>query len=103
MKLEEKKLYCAIVAHLFIIDGQLTDQEHAFIYALMGELGLSVPEQRDVLESVNVDSSVVDQVAGLAPEVRDQLLRELRMAASADGSMSEIEADVIELVRRHMA
>lgn len=98
MNLREKKLFCQVVAQLLIIDGQLTDGEHKFLYALMESHGLSQVQQEDVVSGVNLDSSVEARVEALPVGERNALVAELKAAAGADGEVTFDEQAIIDLV-----
>ena len=99
MDVRERKLFCQVVAQLLIIDSELTDGEHAFLYDLMARHGLTESEREEVIAGVDVDSSIEGRVAGLSEDDRVALATALRQAAAADGQVSDVEQDIIDLVR----
>jgi hypothetical protein len=98
MDLREKKIFCQVVAQLLIIDSELTDTEHKFLYDLMEAQGLGKADQEEVIAGVNLDTSVEARVAGLSAAHRDKLAEALRLAAEADGVVTAVEEDIIALV-----
>ena len=102
MTTEDKRLYCEIIAQLLIIDGAVTDDEHAFLDAVFRRLGLGVADRQAVYNGVNVDDSIEDKVRRLSPWVRAELTRELERAAGLDRDVSPGERDLIERVREAM-
>ncbi|MCA9634994.1 MAG: hypothetical protein KC420_03060 [Myxococcales bacterium] len=103
MDINEKKLYCEIVAQLLIIDGAITDDERAFLDQVFGRLGLDADERRDVIHHVNVDDDIEAKVQRLAPDVRAALSAELEAAAGADHEILGSERDIIARVRATLA
>src|SRR3954466_9504369 len=88
---------CLVVSKVLIADGMVTDEEHAFLAALMDRLGLSDADKKRVirLDGLDMAEAVVLQ---LPLEERRQLIEVLFDAASADGKLSPLELKTVQRV-----
>ncbi len=99
MDLNQKKLYCQLIAQLVLIDGAVTDAEHQFLNAAMNRLGLDAEDRRDVINNVNVDDDVEAKARALDPVVLRELTAELEQVAEVDGDVSPGERDIIARIK----
>lgn len=100
LDINQKKLYCQIMAQLMIIDGAVTDDERARLSEVMDRFGLSEAERQDVYNHVNVDDNIEEKVRRLDSDVIEELTRELEVVAGVDGDVSPGEVDIISRIRR---
>lgn len=100
--IEDKRLYCEIIAQLLLIDGSVTDGERAFLDGVFNRLGLGVADRVAVYNNVNVDDRIEEKVARLSADVRASLTRELEGAAGLDYDVSPGERDLIARVKEAM-
>ncbi|HSK01561.1 MAG TPA: TerB family tellurite resistance protein [Kofleriaceae bacterium] len=88
---------CLVVSKVLVADGMMTDEEHGFLAAMMGRLGLSPDEQRRVIELEGLDEA--DRiVAALSADERREIVALLVDAASADGKLSPHELAAVKRV-----
>jgi uncharacterized tellurite resistance protein B-like protein len=75
----------------------MTDEEHGFLAAMMGKLGLSPDEQRQVIELEGLDEA--DRIVGaLSADERREIVALLVDAAAADGKLSPHELAAVKRV-----
>jgi len=92
--MNEKVAKCLLVSKVLVADGMMTDDEHAFLDALMAAEGLDPDERRRVIELDGWDEA--EQLFRALPvERRRDLLGDLFDAASADGRLSTQELATI--------
>lgn len=96
---QDKILYCQIVAQIIIADAAVTDDERDFLERLMDRLALDADGKKAVFNGVDYGDPVEEKVAKIDPELRQYLVRELEVAAGADGNVDKREAALIESVR----
>jgi len=92
--MNEKVAKCLLVSKVLVADGMMTDDEHAFLDALMTAEGLDPQERRRVVDLEGWDEA--EQLFRALPvDRRRALLGELFDAASADGRLSTQELATI--------
>ncbi|MFA5718314.1 MAG: hypothetical protein GX146_04380 [Myxococcales bacterium] len=95
MQHEDRVKICSAVAQAILSDGQVTDDERAFIDNLMARWELTDAERKEVLRR-NLDDDVEALVAGIEGFAsRNALMVELVMAVAADGELSATERDLL--------
>lgn len=95
--MNEKVAKCLLVSKVLVADGMMTDDEHAFLDALMTAEGLDPEERRRVVDLEGWDEA--EQLFRALPEDRRRaLLGHLVDAASADGRLSTQELATIREV-----
>lgn len=88
---------CLVVSKVLVADGIMTDEERGFLAAMMGRLGLSPDEQRQVIELEGLDEA--DRIVGaLSADERREIVALLVDAASADGKLSPHELAAVKRV-----
>jgi uncharacterized tellurite resistance protein B-like protein len=81
---------CLLVSKVIVADGMVTDEERAFLDAIMGQLGLTDAERTSVIALEGMAEA--EQIARALPiEDKRALLDMLVDAASADGRLSPHE------------
>ena len=85
---------CLVVSKVLIADGMVTDDERAFLQALMDRLGLSPAERDRVIKLEGLDMAEA-VVLKLPLEERQAVVELLFDAASADGKLSPLEAKTV--------
>ena len=95
----DKSLVCQIVAQLLLIDGAVTDEEHAFLQRLMDKLEMDDAARSKVFNSVNIDDVIEDKAALISESARATLLESIEEAALADGDKGGSEQSLIDRVR----
>lgn len=88
---------CLVVSKVLVADGIMTDDERAFLRAMMERLGLTEDEQRSVVELEDLDEAE-PIVRALSVEERQQIVELLVDAASADGKLSPHEFSTVKRV-----
>ena len=88
---------CLVVSKVLVADGIMTDDERAFLGALMSRLGLTDDERRHVVELEGLDEAEAI-VRALAVDERRQIVELLVDAASADGRLSPHELSAVKRV-----
>lgn len=92
--MNEKVAKCLLVSRVLVADGMMTEDEHAFLEALMTAEGLDADERRRVVELDGWDEA--ERLFGALPvERRRALVEQLVDAASADGRLATQELAVI--------
>ncbi len=88
---------CLVVSKVLVADGIMTDDERAFLAALMDRLGLTDDERRRVVELEDLDEA--DRLVGaLSVDERREIVGLLVDAASADGRLSPHELAAVQRV-----
>ena len=88
---------CLVVSKVLVADGIMTDDERAFLAALMDRLGLTEDERRGVVELEGLDEA--DRIVGaLSADERREIVELLVDAASADGRLSPHELAAVQRV-----
>lgn len=103
MELEQKKLYCQVIAHLVLVDEEVSDEEHAFLEAQMDRFELDDGARDDVLDGLDVTKPIGELVAKLTPEAGADLVAMLKTAAEADGHFDDRERALIVEVEAALA
>jgi uncharacterized tellurite resistance protein B-like protein len=95
--MNEKVAKCLLISKVLVADGMMTDDEHAFLEALMTAEGLDADERRRVVELQGWDEA--ERLFRALPEERRRaLLAHLVDAASADGRLSTQELAAIRAI-----
>lgn len=95
--MNEKVAKCLLVSKVLVADGIMTDDEHAFLEALMTAEGLDAEERHRVVELEGWDEA--ERLFGALPlDQRRALLAQLFDAAAADGRLSAHELATIRQV-----
>ena len=92
--MNEKVAKCLLVSKVLVADGMMTDDERAFLAAMMAAEGLDADERRRVIELEGWDDAE-RLVRELPLEQRRALVEQLVDAASADGRLSANELATI--------
>lgn len=104
MQIESKVALCRLVGVLLLTDGHLTDQEHAFFYALMDRLGLDEDDRGMVTRGIRIDADVSSDVAIVKAAGDGDLLLEVMADASVvDGEVSAASDDLIARAKALLA
>jgi uncharacterized tellurite resistance protein B-like protein len=88
---------CLLVSKVLVADGMMSDDERAFLHAMMIKLGLSEAEQRQVIELEGWDEAE-PIVNALSDDDKRDIVGLLVDAASADGRMSPHELATVKRV-----
>ncbi|MBN2530817.1 MAG: TerB family tellurite resistance protein [Deltaproteobacteria bacterium] len=98
MEISEKIQICELVAQAILADGQITDDERAFISALMDKYELSDEQKQKVMQR-NIDDDPAKLVEGItAFESKNQLIVEVVMAVAADNKLTKTEQELLSTV-----
>lgn len=95
--------YCQLVAQILILDGVFTDDERAFLSALMEKLELTDEECREVFNNVNLTDSIEDRLEHLDKETLESLVKDLNEASSVDGEVAPVEQDILARIKAVIA
>ena len=95
--MNEKVAKCLLVSKVLVADGMMTEDEHAFLEALMTAEGLDADERRRVIDLEGWDEAE-KIVNGLDEEERREIIELLVDAASADGRLSPHELATVKRV-----
>lgn len=90
---------CLVVSKVLVADGMMSDEEKTFLSEMMTTLGLSDAEKRSVHDLEGIDQATA-LVRGLPVEERQSIVEQLVDAASADGTLSPLELDVVKRVTK---
>jgi len=88
---------CLVVSKVLVADGIMTDDERAFLGAMMERLGLTEDERRSVVEREGFEEAD-PLVRALPDEERREIVALLVDAASADGRLSPHELAAVKRV-----
>lgn len=88
---------CLVVSKVLVADGIVTDDERAFLGAMMERLALTADEQRRVVELEGLDEAE-PIVRALSADERREIVELLVDAASADGKLSPHELSAVKRV-----
>lgn len=88
---------CLLVSKVLVADGMMSDDERAFLTAMMTKLGLSDAERKQVIELEGWDEAE-PLVNGLSEDERREIVDMLVDAASADGRLSPHELAAVKRV-----
>jgi len=88
---------CLVVSKVLVADGIMTDDERAFLGAMMERLGLTEDERRSVVELEGFEEAD-PLVRALPDEERREIVALLVDAASADGRLSPHELAAVKRV-----
>lgn len=91
-----------LVAKVLVADGMMQEEEHVFLDAVMGRLGLTPEERVSVVELEGLDQAQ-ELVMALPPEERQQLVEMLVDAAAVDGKLSQHELGVVKQLTTALA
>jgi uncharacterized tellurite resistance protein B-like protein len=98
MDVANKLAVCKVVAQAILSDGEIPDEERAFLDKLMERYGLDPAQRREVLHR-NVGDDPAELVRGIDdPEAREALLRELARAVATDGVLAAAEEQLLARV-----
>jgi uncharacterized tellurite resistance protein B-like protein len=88
---------CLLVSKVLVADGMMTDDEHAFLAALMTRLGLGDEDRKRIIELEGWDEA--EPFLRALPVAQRQAIVELLVdAAAADGKLSAHEHATIKQV-----
>ena len=88
---------CLLVSKVIVADGMVTDDERAFLAAMMTKLGLTADERKSVIELEGWDDAE-PVLAALSLDDKLALIEVLVDAASSDGHLSPTEMAAIKKV-----
>jgi len=88
---------CLVVSKVLVADGIMTDDERAFLAAMMERLALTDDERRRVVELEGLDEAE-PIVRALSADERREIVALLVDAASADGRLSPHELAAVKRV-----
>jgi uncharacterized tellurite resistance protein B-like protein len=88
---------CLLVSKVIVADGMVTDDERAFLAAMMTKLGLDADERRGVIDLEGWDEAE-PVIAALPLDDKLALIEVLVDAASSDGHLSPTELATIKRV-----
>ncbi len=98
MEESEKIKICTAVAQAILADGQITDDEHRFIGALMDRYELSDDQRKEVMQR-NIGDDPATLVEGITSfESKNELIVELVMAVAADNELTKTEMLLLNTV-----
>ncbi|MGB1699008.1 MAG: TerB family tellurite resistance protein, partial [Nannocystaceae bacterium] len=95
MELEQRKLYCQVIAYLVLVDEEVSDEEHTFLEAQMDRHELDDAARDEVLEGLDMTVPIAQLASKLTPEAGADLLKVLRQAAEADDHFDDRERALI--------
>jgi uncharacterized tellurite resistance protein B-like protein len=88
---------CLLFSKVLVADGMMTENERAFLDRAMTRMGLDPEERRQVIDLEGWDLAEA-VVAGLPLDEKEALVGRLVDAASADGRLSPLEADMVKRI-----
>lgn len=95
--MNEKTARCLLLSKVLIADGIMTENERIFLDRSMTKMGLSPDERRQVIDLEGWNDAEAS-LASLSVPQKEELISELVDAASADGRLSPLEADMVKRI-----
>ena len=95
--MNEKTARCLLLSKVLIADGIMTENERIFLDRAMNKMGLS-PEERQGVINLEGWNDAEAALASLSKEAKEELVGELVDAASADGRLSPLEAEMVKRI-----
>jgi uncharacterized tellurite resistance protein B-like protein len=90
---------CLLVSQVLVADGIMTENERAFLDALMTKLGLTADERRKVIDLEGWDEAEPIANALSLDEKRD-IIAMMVDAASSDGKLSPLENQTVKRISK---
>ncbi|AKU98876.1 hypothetical protein AKJ09_05540 [Labilithrix luteola] len=88
---------CLLLTKVLVADGIMTENERGFLDGAMNRMGLSPDERRRVLNLDGWDDAE-QALVGLSNEEKQELVGQLVDAASSDGRLSPLEAQMVKRI-----
>lgn len=93
----ERVARCLLFAKVLAADGIMTENERAFLDRAMTKMGLSPEERRRVIDLEGWDDAEA-ALGALPKDEKEALMSDLVDAASADGRLSPLEAQMVKRI-----
>jgi len=93
----ERTARCLLLSKVLIADGIMTENERIFLDRSMTKMGLTPEERRSVIELEGWNEAE-SALSALPTQDKQELLSELVDAASADGRLSPLEAEMVKRI-----
>lgn len=93
----EKTARCLLLSKVLIADGIMTENERIFLDRSMTKMGLS-PEERQKVIDLEGWNDAEASLSSLSVPQKEELVSELVDAASADGRLSPLEAEMVKRI-----
>src|SRR5947209_13705913 len=90
---------CLLVSQVLVSDGMMTENERAFLDALMTRLKLSDAERKRVVDLEGLDDAEA-AVQALSMEDKREIIGMMVDAASSDGRLSPLENQTVKRVSK---
>jgi len=97
----ERTARCLLLSKVLIADGIVTENERIFLDRAMARLELTPEERRQVIELEGWNDAEAT-LASLGTEQKRALVSDLVDAASADGRLSPLEAEMVQRIARSL-
>lgn len=88
---------CLLLTKVLVADGIMTENERGFLERAMNRMGLSPDERRRVLDLEGWDQAE-QALAGVSNDEKQELVGQLMDAASMDGKLSPLEAQMVKRI-----
>ena len=95
--MNERTARCLLLSKVLIADGIMTENERIFLDRSMTKMGLTPEERRSVIELEGWNEAE-SALSALPTQDKQELLSELVDAASADGRLSPLEAEMVKRI-----
>jgi uncharacterized tellurite resistance protein B-like protein len=93
---------CRLIVSMIAADGEIAEEEKAFLHRTMYRMGLSSEDMKDALDHM-AEEEAEAIVKGLDRIERLDFLNDLAFAAMADGHLDENERAYIDLLAKEMS
>lgn len=93
----ERVARCLLLSKVLAADGIMTENERAFLDKAMTTMGLSADERRKVVDLEGWDDAEA-ALMSLGKTEKEALVSDLVDAASADGRLSPLEAQMVKRI-----
>jgi len=92
---------CLLLTKVLAADGIMTENERAFLDAAMKKLGVKEEEKRGILDLEGWDDAE-SALTGISDDEKRELISQLVDAASADGRLSPLEAQMVKRISKEL-
>jgi uncharacterized tellurite resistance protein B-like protein len=97
--MDQRVAKCLLVSQVLVADGIMTENERAFLDALMARLQLSEAERKRVIDLEGWDEA--EPIAkALTMEERREIIAMMVDAASSDGRLSPLENQAVKRISK---
>ena len=102
MTSEQVNAYLTCLGHMLLADGKLTIGETVFLGEVSQRFGLPASTARKICLMIGDVSQIGDCIASIPAEHHEALLKDLEMAAAADGKICDAERKLMANIQQLM-